>query len=324
MWQPLGSGLDGNAIGLTVAGADVIAAGSFSFAGGNPANRVASWGGTTWQPLGSGTNGNVYEAATTATGDPVIAGGFTTAGSNTVNHIARWDGSSWHPLGAGVDGNVESLTQLANGDLIVGGTLANAGGIPSPNVARWNGSKWSAVGDGVDDAVMTLASRYDGTIVIGGNFTASGDVAAPYIASLEPGCPPTSTVLPTSCIGPNGPMTMTATAAWAGSTYRATCTGYGASSIAVSAIGFGPASMPLPLGLVFPTALPGCSLLAPTQVIDVSLPVAGIASYALPLPNVPTLTGAQLTQQFTQLELGASGFASVSVSNGITFSIGSY
>ena len=69
-WQPLGQGVAGereytdttggsiifppHVLALTVYAGDLIAAGSFSEAGGQTAHSIARWDGAAWQPLGGG------------------------------------------------------------------------------------------------------------------------------------------------------------------------------------------------------------------------------------------------------------------------------
>ena len=90
-------------------------------AGGESANRIARWNGSSWSELGSGMNDWVH-ALTVYNGQLIAGGQFTTAGGETVNRIARWDGESWSALGSGMNDSVHSLI-IYNGDLIAGGVL---------------------------------------------------------------------------------------------------------------------------------------------------------------------------------------------------------
>jgi hypothetical protein len=74
---------------------DLVAAGTFTIAGGTPANRIARWNGSAWSPLSSGMNNAVYALAVMPNGDLVAGGLFTTAGGFVTNRIARWNGSQW-------------------------------------------------------------------------------------------------------------------------------------------------------------------------------------------------------------------------------------
>jgi hypothetical protein len=108
-------------------GPALIVGGSFSFAGGAPASRIASWDGHTWTTLGSGTNGSVHSLAVfdDGSGPALYAGGvFTVAGGEAASHVARWDGSSWTALGSGTSASVDVITVVVGG----AGPVLYAGG----------------------------------------------------------------------------------------------------------------------------------------------------------------------------------------------------
>jgi hypothetical protein len=73
--------------------------GSFTEAGGVPANNIARWDGKQWSALGVGTNG-------------------------AVRALAVWDRDGEGPEAPG---------------LYIGGEFTMAGGIPSPYIAKWQG-----------------------------------------------------------------------------------------------------------------------------------------------------------------------------------------
>jgi hypothetical protein len=96
-WQPLGSGLNFNVNALTVFDPDgpgpmpdlLIAGGSFSTAGGQPALFIAAWDGSTWSPLGSGTSAPV-RALTVWNNQLVVGGDFYSAGGLVSPGMAFW------------------------------------------------------------------------------------------------------------------------------------------------------------------------------------------------------------------------------------------
>jgi len=167
--------------------------GNFDSAGGNSANRIATWDGTNWGALGTGTSGFVEAIATTLT-DVYVGGNFTTAGGNTVNRIARWNKStlSWSSLEGGVSNSVVSL--IHNGtNLYVAGSFNlafnNSSDIIVNNIARWNISDgWQALGTntnvGVDIKLNTIVFSPDSNekIFTGGNFSKAGVIDANNIA----------------------------------------------------------------------------------------------------------------------------------------------
>jgi len=102
-WSVLGSGI-ASPMGrkpiaaLTVYNNNLIVAGQFDTAGGQPANNIAEWNGTAWSALGSGTNNfiqnlTVYNSKLYATDgySGSIYSGFDTAGGIAVGGaIAAW------------------------------------------------------------------------------------------------------------------------------------------------------------------------------------------------------------------------------------------
>src|SRR5688572_19252237 len=80
----------------------LVVGGTFTFAGGTAANKVALRDGTSWQPLGTGLYGNDVRAFAVYNGELIAAGQFFSAGGVLTNNIARWNGTSWQPLGMGV------------------------------------------------------------------------------------------------------------------------------------------------------------------------------------------------------------------------------
>jgi hypothetical protein len=174
------------------------AGGSFTTAGGIPANRIARWDGTSWSSLGGGLNSHV-KALTVyddggGGGPALYAGGsFTTAGGVAANYVARWDGTSWSGLGTGLNLSVQALAVYDDGGgpaLFAGGHLTSAGGVPANHVARWDGVQWSSPGSGVGGGpgisqVHALAVYDDGSgsaLHVAGEFTVAGGVAAKRIA----------------------------------------------------------------------------------------------------------------------------------------------
>jgi hypothetical protein len=183
---------------LAVHDGDLVAGGSFTWAGGVFVNNIARWDGSEWHPFsgpsGTGTSGSVYALAVYG-GDLVAGGWFSQAGGIVVNGIARWDGSGWSPFlgssGNGVAGGVYALTGHGD-DLVAGGAFETAGGVTVNRVARWDGSDWfplagpSGTGVGGDDWVSVSAlAQYDGELIVGGWFPEAGGVAVNNIARWD-------------------------------------------------------------------------------------------------------------------------------------------
>ncbi len=167
--------------------------GNFDEAGGNIANRIATWNGTNWGTLGEGTSGFV-EAIVATSSAVFIGGNFALAGNNTVNRIAQWNksSSSWNIIGSGVNNNVTSL--LHDGAYLYAGGAFNTAGISANNdiivnnIARWSESNsWEAMGTdtnvGVDVKINAMVFSKDTTIdsikiFAAGNFSTAGAITA--------------------------------------------------------------------------------------------------------------------------------------------------
>jgi hypothetical protein len=87
-WSALGPGMNGQVSALAVSGTDLYAAGSFTTAGGVPANNIAKWDGNAWSALGSGMNAGVSALAVDGWGHLFVGGSFTVAGTNVSPFIA--------------------------------------------------------------------------------------------------------------------------------------------------------------------------------------------------------------------------------------------
>ena len=181
-----GTGQNGWVLDLVVMpNGDLIAAGSFSTAGGVVAPNVARWNGVAWSPVGSGIAPSSYVLALALlpNGDLVAGGAFATAFGGPGDRVVRWNGTAWVPLGSGLDDIVQALAVMQNGDLIAGGLFQNAGAVPAVRVARWDGVAWSALGTGCDAGVNSLGLAPNGALVAGGAFAAAGGKTCAGIAA---------------------------------------------------------------------------------------------------------------------------------------------
>jgi hypothetical protein len=104
-WSPLGQGVNDQVWDLAVFDDDgpgprppaLYVGGYFTTAGGQPANRLARWDGSSWEPVGGGINGDV-EALAVFDDDGAgphlpalfVGGLFTVAGTQPSENIAAW------------------------------------------------------------------------------------------------------------------------------------------------------------------------------------------------------------------------------------------
>ena len=333
-WHALGSGV--SSLGFTppfvsslaaMPNGDVVAGGSFSFAGGVVANNIARWNGTIWSTLGTGIGGVndiVSELTVLPNGDLVAGGRFSFAGGVAAANIARWDGTNWSTLGSGMNNMASSLATLANGDLVAGGDFTTAGGVAANRIARWNGTTWSAFGTGTNARVSALTTMSTGDLVVGGLFSTAGGSSSLYFARLTTTCPASATSYGAGCTGSGGPNVLTATSLpWIGGAFQALATGVPGSAPVLSITGFGQAALPL-AGLL-QQGVPGCDLLVSPDFADVLPSSGGTARFRLQLPNSPNLVGLQFFTQMLPIELDPSNaIVAVTSTNALALTIGSF
>lgn len=147
-WSPLGSGVGSgpservSALAVYPNGT-VVAAGSFTQAGGRSVNNIAAWDGLAWTALGAGFDATLDALAILPNGE-LVAGGLVSQAS-FLSTPGRWNGTSWLPFPAYPNGAISALSVLPNGELLVGGAFERIGSLVSPFIARWNGTGWVAV-----------------------------------------------------------------------------------------------------------------------------------------------------------------------------------
>jgi hypothetical protein len=165
---------------------NVYAGGEFTTAGGNSANYIAKWDGTSWSSLGSGssngTNGWVTSIAVDSANKKVyVCGNFSTAGGKTLNGIAVWDAAAntWNnPIGeVNINGNghvSKLLFKSSTGILYAGGDFDTIDNVEATGIAQYtiSSKKWAPLDAGVYDyGVQALAFDNNGSLYAGGDFT---------------------------------------------------------------------------------------------------------------------------------------------------------
>lgn len=190
---PAGTGVSPGIVwDLTVYDGDLVAAGSFTTAGGVTTNGVARWDGTQWSSLGLDAQDNHSILAVGVYGGDLIVPRTYAENNFTVREVLRFDGTTWSqlhgPTGLGPNADIRTVTEH-DGDLYVGGNVTQIGGVTVNHIARWDGSTWSALVDsggsvGTNLLVQETVS-YDGDLVAGGLFTQAGGVAVNRIARWD-------------------------------------------------------------------------------------------------------------------------------------------
>jgi hypothetical protein len=193
-WDDLSGGMEGPIVSAFEVfdpgtGPQLYAGGNFISAGGNSADGIASWNGTTWSALGSGITGDVNTLAThdDGSGTALYVGGFFfTAGGVGVQHVAEWNGSVFSSLGGGLNNAVWALESFAGG-LVVGGDFFPTPAGTADHIATWDGIGFIDIGGANLNPWTMSVVNIDGTdqLVVGGAFTTIGGVAASHIATWD-------------------------------------------------------------------------------------------------------------------------------------------
>ncbi|MGP8217249.1 MAG: hypothetical protein ACLQQ4_16900 [Bacteroidia bacterium] len=212
IWQSLGSGLGSNQYYINAStdvtypdieiralinyNSNLIVGGFFTSAGGQSANSIAAWNGSSWQNLNGGVavsspesyDPEVYALAV-YNNNLIVAGYFQFAGGIASSSIAEWNGTTWDALVSGINTTSSSIYStpdintlvIYNGNLIAGGEFDSIGGHSINNLAQWNGTSWSAFGAKCNGLVGSLIV-YNGNLIAEGSFDTIGGIPAKGIA----------------------------------------------------------------------------------------------------------------------------------------------
>ena len=209
-WSALGVGIGsgdtfdpaGEVYAIATRGTTVYAAGHFTKAGGQNANNIAQWNGTTWSTLGAGLtypvqfSSDVPVSVLMVDGNTLVAGGkFTRAGNTNMAGIARWNGTSWSAIGPALfdtfDLTVKTLAATGNGAFIAAGTIEKAGPRFVFGITKWTGDRWANLGEGVSsystspDDIQAIAVDNDGRVYIGGVIRRAGGLPVNHVAMWD-------------------------------------------------------------------------------------------------------------------------------------------
>jgi hypothetical protein len=110
---------------------------------------------------------------------------------------------------------------------------------------------------------------------------------------------------------------------WTGSTFNAVATGMPAISLALSALGFSTASVPL--SAILPQGVAGCTLFVSPDLLVLHVPSAGNVTTQIAIPNSVALAGQILHQQVLPIEFDAVGnIVALTSTNALTLTIGAF
>jgi hypothetical protein len=184
--SPLLGGVNGAVNDIYMYNGELIAAGNFSQADGQPANNIASYisgfAGFLWTETFGGTNGPV-NALDMFNQQLIAAGEFSMAGSTSVNNIARLGNNGWEAMGGGIFGKVNDL-EWHEGELYAAGDFQFiGGGTANADIAVWSGTEWMPLGWGTNGEINALRSSPFG-LLFAGDFTEAGNAPMLNVGKL--------------------------------------------------------------------------------------------------------------------------------------------
>jgi hypothetical protein len=316
----MGAGFDYpvNAI-LATADGQVIAGGELQNSGAVVTSRIARWDGTAWQPMGNGP-GTIVRALAQLPDGTIVAGGDFVSGA--VRTLQYWTGTGWAVLGGGANQSVLSLVSHPSGLLFAGGYFNAIGGVPT-NLGVWNGTSWGAVADAPIGNLRAMALSGAAEMLVGGriSFVAAG--VSRNATTMQLPCAPNVVPLPTACIGPAGPLVAAVVAPpMRGAAYRSVGRGFAVGGVAVHVTGLAVANTPL--ANLHGSGLPNCELRTSLDAVELAQPIAGATTFAVVIPGDPALVGVAVREQYLQLAPDASGALTMSGSNALAVTVGSF
>lgn len=179
---PVGSGVNDTVDALISFQGDLIAGGSFSTAGGQPASRLARWDGASWSEFG-GISGSLVKSLAIFQGELHAGGDLVAFSGDPGDWIARWDGAHWQPLGLGLNGTPFTLLpDETAGRLYVGGlfTQANWTGVFGESTPSYYFAAWEPLSEGGIPYCVAKSSSAGCLASMSATGTASATSPAPF------------------------------------------------------------------------------------------------------------------------------------------------
>lgn len=183
-WQPLGSGVDGAVRCLAIDGANrLVLGGSFTYAGGVTAPRIARFDGAQYSALMS---------PPPALSGTVVA--LAPIGATAMNYIEQsglgyFDGTAVYGVALGgvapgIPGSAIDIARLPNGDLLVAGSFTSLAGQPASNIAvyRSGTNTVDPLQGGTNTAVRKVEALPNGDFYAFGPFSQVAGAAAAGVA----------------------------------------------------------------------------------------------------------------------------------------------
>ncbi|MGE3173457.1 MAG: hypothetical protein AB7O97_12600 [Planctomycetota bacterium] len=332
-WNAMGAGLVSRPRRMQVRPDGTLLAGAPHTGSGLPGDpAMASWNGTAWSGVAADPvvqPALVQDFFVRPNGNILIAGGLIFLSPTPVfAQVAEWSGAAWSPLGGGVNGPALSIAEAPDGSVLAAGFFTQAGGVAVNNLARFDGVAWTAVagglGAGPTHQVFDQVATPQGDVFFGGFFGNPPSAPTENLAVVRSSCPGTTSPFGQAGSGSAGQLLLApANLPWIGGTFFAAAAQFAPNSLAISAIGFSTASVPM--SSIFPQAFPGSTLLlVPDRTID-SVILGGATLVQIPIPDLAVLVGFRFYLQTFGIEFSPGGvLTGIVSSNALDLTIGQF
>ncbi len=310
-------------------GVTVLFGGNFSIM----LSETWEYDGATWtQRSSGGPRGRISSAMAfdAARGETVLFGGYYDEIGRSFNlgDTWVWNGQYWreHFGIPGPSAREQSLMAFdsARGRIVLFGGHNRQSQL-FDETWEWDGSSWTMANPASSPMTVNggdfVFDRRRGVAVLYG-----GSETWEYLNGIFQ--PAAHEVFGVGCVGSGGVPRLDAAAGQAprlGTSFTVDLSSLG-TGLLVTPFGTLGASRSTYLGLALPLDLgvlraPGCQLLVSMDVVSPLMNVGGGATWTIPIPNVPALSGAALHQQALVVDPGANPLGLV-VSNGLTATLG--
>lgn len=172
--------------------------------------------------------------------------------------------------------------------------------------------------------VTALAFTASGELAAGGSFNFTDGKPMVSFARMASTCSAAAVPYGAGCAGSNGLLALVPRQLpWIGSAYRAEVAGVAGGAVLFEMFGW--AAQGIPLVTLHPAGGVGCQLLTTPDATSVVLPVAGVATTQMVIPNALALVGVLLRNQVLQAELDSgANLVGLQATNAVALTIGAF
>jgi len=186
-----GSLVFGGGFSTVQTGPLLLAGGSFSQVGGNPASNLVQLNsdGTVNTTFPAGADGPVNAITFASSGTALVGGSFANVTGQPRANLAllNADGTLNSQFNPGANAAVNAFALQANGQIVVGGAFTAIAGTAEKYLARLgaSGAADATFAPAINGPVSAVVEQANGQVVIGGTFTSVGGLSVGNLARIN-------------------------------------------------------------------------------------------------------------------------------------------